>query len=549
MGFPEPTKSRNTPLGSTTYKTLLSVVALVPFLVSGRDDTKGLPSRAFDVSVRPGIIVVTRGAVSSSLTITITSAYRVSNEVTVSLEGLPAGISASPASPFAATPGRDTRVTLFVGGSVPIGQSTLTIRCINVAPSCSTEVTLDVKPVDTLYETDSVLYLESKANGETVRAGVESSWGGSIVELSWNGINPVNRFDAGREVQLALYDGREKYDFTWRTKVYGWDPVQAGDRYSHGSPVLQQAMDSQSIYIKTHPNEWYPDNKGGGPNKPVPTDTYIEQWISRVREHSRTFRVHYKVTHFGTDEHDNSFQEFPAVYVNVPFNRFVYYGDSIPWTSGPLRVVTLPSKLPLPLLYMSEQWGALVNDQGVGLTVYVPNQYPYGVVRSFPGTPGPRGHGTHYYRPQIFFSLAPNAVLEGDAYLIAGDYLAAREVVYELRKEISAADPFPPVGSLDTPTAEKEINGAINIRGWAFDNVAVSKVEVFVDSVLSGRAEYGFPRPDVSKEYPHAPAKIGFSYRLNTAAYTNGSHVLQVKVADDAGNVALFPPVAIRISN
>jgi len=403
--------------------------------------------------------------------------------------------------------------------------------------------------VDTTYQEGSILYLESRAHGERLRAGLESRWGGAIVELSWNGVNPVNRFDSGREVQVALYDGSAKYDFTGRTSVFGWDPVQAGDRHSHGSPVLDQAMNSESIYIKTQPNEWYPDNKGGGPNKAVLTDTYVEQWITVVPEHWRTFKVHYKITHFGTDEHDNSFQEFPAVYVNADFKRFVYYAGAMPWTDAPVTVVTLPTRTPLPLLYMPEQWGAFVNDSDIGLTVYVPNEYPYGVVRSFPGSPGPRGHGTNYYRPQNFFSIGPRAVLEGDVYLVVGSYREARAVVRQLRDLPSAIDPFAPVGSLDRPEAGSDLKGTTTVRGWALDNVAVSKVEVFVDGVLAGTAKYGFPRRDVATKYPNAPLNIGFSYGLNTVPYPNGEHVLRVRVSNNSGNVALLPPVTLRIAN
>ena len=89
----------------------------------------------------------------------------------------------------------------------------------------------------------------------------------------------------------------------------------------------------------------------------------------------------------------------------------------------------------------------------------------------------------------------------------------------------------------------------VNVRGWAFDNVAVSDVKVFVDGVLSGAAKYGLPRPDVSREYSNALPDVAFSYPLNTAPYANGWHALQVKVTDNSGNVALFPPVTIRISN
>ena len=147
------------------------------------------------------------------------------------------------------------------------------------------------------------------------------------------------------------------------------------------------------------------------------------------------------------------------------------------------------------------------------------------------------------------FTFAPGAVLEGDIYLIAGDYKAARQVVYDLNKSMSTSDIFTPFGSMDIPTAGSQVNGSVDVAGWAFDNVAVSKVEVFVDNALAGAANYGLARPDVSGDYPNAPVNVGFEYTLDTTRFVNGAHTLGVKVADTSGNVAVFPPVTLNVNN
>src|SRR5437764_535996 len=134
-------------------------------------------------------------------------------------------------------------------------------------------------------------------------------------------------------------------------------------------------------------------------------------------------------------------------------------------------------------------------------------------------------------------------------YLIAGNYKNAREVIYQLRQAISAPDPFAPFGYVDRPTAANELKGVVDVSGWAVDNVAVSKVELLVDGNFVGTARYGLPRHDVSREYPNAPSLVGFKYELNTAAYPNGRHLLQVKVFDTSKNVALFPPIDVVVSN
>jgi len=63
--------------------------------------------------------------------------------------------------------------------------------------------------------------------------------------------------------------------------------------------VLASTLLADSIYTKTQPIQWAPE-KFGGATGPVPGDAYIEKWISVVPGYNRVFKVHYKITHFGT---------------------------------------------------------------------------------------------------------------------------------------------------------------------------------------------------------------------------------------------------------
>jgi len=181
------------------------------------------------------------------------------------------------------------------------------------------------------YREGSRLYLD---NG-TVKVGLETKWGGSIVEVDWHGMNFVNDFDAGREIQVAVYDGDPYPACNDCSKEQGWNPVQGGDWHTHGSPLLAQTLERDSIYTKTQPLYWQPDNKGGGPDKPVPSDVFIEQWVSFLPDDPNAVKVRYKITHFGSDHHASTLHEFPAVYTNPEFSRFVYYAVDAPWTNAP----------------------------------------------------------------------------------------------------------------------------------------------------------------------------------------------------------------------
>jgi len=144
-------------------------------------------------------------------------------------------------------------------------------------------ITLSINPPAQTSETGTLLYLQTYSSGHTPRIGLETAWGGSIVEVSLDGTNFVNAHDTGREVQPALYDGAAHYDgCAGCTGVFGWDPVLGGDRYDHGSPVLTQQVDTSSLYVKAQPLQWHPDDKGGGANTPVLSDMYFEQSVDNM---------------------------------------------------------------------------------------------------------------------------------------------------------------------------------------------------------------------------------------------------------------------------
>jgi len=79
-------------------------------------------------------------------------------------------------------------------------------------------------------------------------------------------------------------------------------------------------------------------------------------------------------------------------------------------------------------------------------------------------------------------------------YLVAGDYKHSRQVIYDLHNRLPAVDIFTPFGVVDTPPPNSQLAGAVNLTGWTFDNVAVSKVDVYLDGKLAGTATYGGSR-------------------------------------------------------
>jgi N-acetylmuramoyl-L-alanine amidase len=75
-------------------------------------------------------------------------------------------------------------------------------------------------------------------------------------------------------------------------------------------------------------------------------------------------------------------------------------------------------------------------------------------------------------------------------------------------------------------------------------------VEILMDGASVGVATYGQPRPDVAQAYPNfAPVNVGFTYALVTTNFSNGQHILNVRVTDTSNNVAISPDVAVNVAN
>jgi len=414
-----------------------------------------------------------------------------------------------------------------------------------------TTVVLTTTPAVSTSQSGTLLYLEAHANGHTARIGADTKWGGAIVEVSLDGINFVNAHDTGREVQPALYDAAAQYGA--QCAQYGWDPVLAGDFYDHGSQVSSQSLAAASLYTKTIPVQWCPDQFGGGAGMTAPSDMSFEQTVTLAPGAALAFQLHLKLTHTGTDTHYDTSQEFPAVYVNSAYTTFVYYDGTSPWTNGAVSRAAAPISPADVTAYTPEKWAALVDASNQGLTVFVPSVYPSWHALSFPqsGGSGPTGDATVYMTPMTIFTIAPGAVIEGDIYLVPGDASAARSVVYALHQQLTGPNVAAPIGTVDVPVANAALGGSgAQVAGWAFAATAVAAVTVYVDGTAKGTATLGAARPDVAAAYPNlAPPNSGWTYALDTTALSNGSHVLEIRLTDTSGNEATLLPIPITVSN
>jgi len=98
-----------------------------------------------------------------------------------------------------------------------------------------------------------------------------------------------------------------------------------------------------------------------------------------------------------------------------------------------------------------------------------------------------------------------------------------------------------PTVHIDSPATGATVSGIVTVSGWAIDNAstvgtAIGSVQVLLDGTLVGTATYGVSRPDVCAAFPGRPGcpNVGYTYSLNTAALTAGSHSITVTAKDSA---------------
>jgi hypothetical protein len=94
------------------------------------------------------------------------------------------------------------------------------------------------------------------------------------------------------------------------------------------------------------------------------------------------------------------------------------------------------------------------------------------------------------------------------------------------------SDTTAPTTALTAPAAGATVSGTTTISASASDNVAVTKVEFYVDSALKGT--------DTSSPY---------SYSWDTTAYSNAAHTLYTKAYDAAGNIGTSASRSVTVSN
>jgi hypothetical protein len=124
-----------------------------------------------------------------------------------------------------------------------------------------------------------------------------------------------------------------------------------------------------------------------------------------------------------------------------------------------------------------------------------------------------------------------------------------------LRFNVEAGQSRQPVGAIDVPAAGATLSATTPVRGWVYaPDLRIMSVDVIINGVTYGQAQYGLRRDDVcatlTERPPNCP-NVGFMFNLNTAAgavqLPNGESSLQVRARDESGRFTLIPETPVRV--
>ena len=201
--------------------------------------------------------------------------------------------------------------------------------------------------------------LTLRAGGVTVKSNPAA--GGTVWSWVWNGIEFINTWDFGREMQSALFPGDPK----------GSNPTEAGDAFSRrpdriGSPVDSLSNRGNTQRSRAIPLEFNPQKFGGAPGEPI-----VWKDIRMGKDLTLNFNNLGPVAHYSTylkipSSLPKAQVEIPAVYLRGIFNVYWTY-DAAKQTLTPVSDQVpdgCATKPPKGFSYQKFDFGGVIVSDG-----------------------------------------------------------------------------------------------------------------------------------------------------------------------------------------
>lgn len=289
-----------------------------------------------------------------------------------------------------------------------------------------------------------------------IKVGLNIHKGGAITWLSASGsstnlvndpYDPIPGFPdppseygwGGRQIQPTLSSGNG---------VDYWFPNQVADTQGNMCPVLEYINTGKMLYTKTHPNHWWGDAptpySSAWPltRYPIPTQCYLETWVTFEEPFSDTIKATYRWTVFRDDDRwdpsGSQVQEYPSVNLNADMNKLYIYNGNEPWTFAEMLTdiggFGKDGKIEEVFNQVTEKWGAWVYpDTEWGVGAYTPKSDPANLVIHVDNGPLPVNRASILTPLKFDMSGVPKqTVVEFDTYFVVNEIHSIRNRIYSL---------------------------------------------------------------------------------------------------------------------
>ncbi len=168
-------------------------------------------AKDFALSASPAQVSATLGTTSPAVSISIAALNGFTGTVTVTLTGLPVGVTQQPSGPLVLSGGQSQAFTLSIPAASAIGIFTIQVAAASGFTAHTANFGLTINPVVTTSEDATMFFLDARTSTDAARLGLLKAWGAAVTEVSLNGVNYVNHDDPGRQIQTSLWDSNATY--------------------------------------------------------------------------------------------------------------------------------------------------------------------------------------------------------------------------------------------------------------------------------------------------------------------------------------------------
>lgn len=477
----------------------------------------------FAISASPGSLSAAQGN-SASTTVSTTVSGGFNSAVSLSASGVPSGASATFSPTSIAAPGAGSSTLTLAAGTAAAGTYTVTVTGSGGGKTHSTTVSFTITAAATPDFALSVSPASlSAAQGGSATTTVSTTVSGgfnSAVSLSASGVpsggsatfNPASIAAPGAGSSTLTLAAGTAAAGTYTVTVTG-----SGGGKTHSATVSFTVTSSGSCT----PGELFTDNgfeSGTAPAGTTGTSGTSGPWVWTSSGNNNP--VH--TSGSGHTSHAGTWLAWMNGYGSTETDT-IYQQAAIP--AGATATLTFWLRITT-----SETTTTAQNDK---LQVQVLNTA--NSVLATLATYSNLNASSSYAQKSIDVSAYAGQTIRIKFTASENSSLATSFLVDDVSLAVTcpSGDTIPPTTSITAPVNGATVSGTANVTATASDNVGVVKIEIYVDGALQAS---------------NANA-TSLTFAWNTTTVANGTHTLQSKAYDAAGNVGTSATVSVTVAN